>query len=73
MTTVANSVEIAPGVLVVFYSDGQVEIASNCEFSGRKSGEDYGGPGNVFMPIDVFHKLQEISTPRRQVFPVGKG
>lgn len=64
VTAQATSVEVAPGLLVVFYADGQVEIASNFEFHQRKGSEPYGGPGNVFLPLILFTRLQDIPFPR---------
>lgn len=70
-----KSLEIAPGLLVVYYDDGTVEIASNyplpdagratrgpsktdqvCSNCGKRT--PYGGPGNVFMPLEIFKQLQ---------------
>lgn len=64
MTIQASSVQVAPGLLVVLYADGQVEIASNFEFHQRKTGEPYGGPGNVFLPLILFTRIQDIPFPR---------
>lgn len=56
--------EVAPGLLVVFYPDGTVEIASNHELPGSEGNPHYGGPGNVFMPLHLFTRLQDYDFPR---------
>jgi len=62
MTIFGNSVEIAPGLLVVFYDhkgEKWVEIASNynldCPITAAIGEQRH--RGNVFMPLEKFREI----------------